>query len=135
MINNPVVLPIRTRREAGVPDSIRLIRRVLVKHAAGVVLAPILHVHRVVAHELELTKTVVAVVGVAGGVDNEGLAGAGVGELLGAFIGGELVVEGAAVGRFFPGVGGDAKDLTVGEVGCDGVGVGHWWKGGWLVRC
>ena len=125
MIHNPILPAIRTRREAGMTDAIRLRRRVLVKHAALRVLAPVLHVHRVVADELEQAEAVVAVVGPGSRVDDEGLAGLRVCQLLGAFVAGEADVKGAAVGRLFPGLVGDAEDLAGGEVGGDSPGVGH----------
>ena len=84
-----------------------------------------MHVHRVVADELELSEAVVAVVAARGGVDDEVLPGLRVCELFGAFVAGEAHVLRAAVGGFFPGFGGDGEDLAGGEVGGDGPGVGH----------
>lgn len=100
--------------------TIGLIASVLVEDAAFVVLAPILRVHRIVAHELQLAEAVVPVVRTGGAVDQEGLVGGWVGELLRAFVGAEALVEGAAVRRLFPGVGGHADDLALGDVGGDG---------------
>ena len=112
MIHDPILGAVRTRREARVPDPVRLLDGVLIKDAAGRGLAPVLHVHRVVAHELELAEAVVAVVGARGGVDDEGLARLRVRELFGPFVGGEAHVQGAAVGRLFPGLVGDGEDLA-----------------------
>jgi len=86
VIHDPALLPIRTRREARVANAICLVGRVLVEDAALVILAPVLHVHGVIADELELPEAVVAVVGAGGGVDDEVLAGLRVDQLFGTFI-------------------------------------------------
>ena len=130
MIHNPILLAIRTRRETRMAHAIRLLARVLIEDAPLRVLAPVLHVHRVVAHELQLAEAVVAVVGARSGVDDEVLARLRVRELLGPFVGGEARVGRAAVGGFFPGLVGHGEDLAGCEVGGDGPGVGHW---GWWV--
>lgn len=125
MINNPVLLPIRALREARMPHTVRVLQRVLVEDAAVVVLAPVLHVHGILADELQLAEAVVAVIGTRGGVDDELLARVRVRELLGPFVGGEAVVDGAAVGRLLPCVFRDAEDHALGKVGGHSPGVGH----------
>ena len=106
--------------------AISLRRRVLVEYATLSVLAPVLHVHWVIADKFKLPETVVAVVGARGGVDDEILASLGVRELLGAFVGGKAGIEGAAVWGFLPRLVGGAEELALGEVGGDGPGVVHW---------
>ena len=112
MIHDPILAAIRTRRETRMPDPIRLLQRILIKHAPLRILAPVLHVHRVVAHEFELSKAVVAVVAARGGVDDEILPRLRVRELFGAFVAGEADVQRAAVRGFFPGFGGGGEDLA-----------------------
>lgn len=126
MIHHPILLAIGTGRETRMADAIRLIAGVLIEDAALGVLAPVLDVHGVVAHELELAQAVVAIVRPGCRVNDEILAGVRVRELFGAFVGGEAVVEGAAVGGLFPGFRGHAEDLALGEVGAYGPGVFHW---------
>lgn len=143
VVHDPVLAAVRAGREARVADAVRLLLRVLVEDAAVVVLLPVLRVHRVRADELELAEAVVPVVAAGGAVDDEFLAGVRVGELLGAFVGGEAVVLAPTVGGLFPGVfrGGDlrtgvsvawlwvesgaAYDLSVGQVRGHGPGVAH----------
>ena len=123
--HDPILLPVRALRETRVPHAVDLFTRILVEHAAAGRLSPVLHVHRVLAYELQLAEAVVSVVGAGGAVDYELLAGGGVRELLRAFVGGEAHVVGAAVRGLFPGLRGDGDDLTLGKVGGDGPGVGH----------
>lgn len=95
---------IRTRLEIGVADSLCLIRLVLVEDEERGDLAPVTHVHRVGADELELAETVVPAVGARGQVDDEGLACVGIGELFGAFAGREAAAGVAGVGSLLPGL-------------------------------
>ena len=125
MVHDPILAPVGARRETRVPHAVRLRRRILIEHAPLGILAPVLHVHGVVADEFELAEAVVAVIGAGGAVDDKGLVGFGVGELFGAFVGGEADIEGAAVGGLFPGLVGNAENLAFGEVGGDGPGIVH----------
>lgn len=102
MVDDPVLRAIGAGSETSVADAISLLRGVLVEDAAFVVFLPVTWVHGVWADEFELAEAVVAVVAAGGGVDDEFLACFGVGELLGAFVGGEAVVFAATVGRLFP---------------------------------
>jgi hypothetical protein len=85
-------------------NAISLFHRILVEHAAFVVLPPVLWVHGVIAYQFQLTETVVAVVTASGRVDNKFLACLGICELLRAFVWGETVVLSAAVGSLLPGI-------------------------------
>ena len=123
MIHNPILPPIRTSRKTRMPDPIRLLQRILIEHTPLIILPPVLHIHGVVSHQLKLTKAVVTIVRPRRGVNDEGLVCVGVCELLGAFVGGETGIEGAAVGSLFPWVGGDGEELARGEVGGYGVGI------------
>lgn len=108
MIHHPVLASIGTPHKTCMTDTVRHLQCILVKDAAFVVLSPVLVIHWVRADELEEAEAVVAVVGARGGVDDEVLAGGRVDELLGSFVGGEIVVEGPAVGGSFPGIVGNA---------------------------
>ena len=88
MIHNPVLCAIWTSREARVADAVGRVEVVLVEDASFVVFTPVLHVHWVVANELELAETVVTIVAASGGVDYEGLVRCWIGELLGPFVAG-----------------------------------------------
>lgn len=77
MVDNPVLGAIRRSRERSMANAICLFTRILVENRVRV-LAPVARVHRVVANELELTETVVAVIRAGGAVDEEGLVGDGV---------------------------------------------------------
>jgi len=61
MVNDPVLASIRRRRKRRMTNTVRLLARVLVEDGVRM-LAPVARVHGVVANELELTETVVAVV-------------------------------------------------------------------------
>lgn len=54
VVYNPILAAVRRSGEAGVPDAVGLLERVLVEDAALVALLPVLRVHRVVADEFEL---------------------------------------------------------------------------------
>lgn len=86
MVHDPVFRTIRTGGEARMTNTISFLGGVLVEDAAFVVLLPVAWVHGIGADELELSETVVPVVAAGGGVDDEFLAGLGVGELLRAFV-------------------------------------------------
>ena len=107
------------------PNTIRVLRAVLVEHATRIVFDPGAGIHGVGADELEQPEAVVCLRGARGGVDDEGLVGGGVGELFGAFVGGEAVVYSAVVRGLFPPVRGYADDAALGEGAGDGPGVGH----------
>ena len=126
VIHNPILTAVSDSCETRINHAISLRRRVLVEYATLSVLAPVLHVHWVIADKFKLPETVVAVVGARGGVDDEILASLGVRELLGAFVGGKAGIEGAAVWGFLPRLVGGAEELALGEVGGDGPGVVHW---------
>lgn len=89
--------------------------RVLVEHAAAAVLPPGLVLHRVVADELQQAEAVEGGVDSRGRVDDEGLAGGRVDELLGPLVGGETGV-GPAVGHAFPRLVGDRDDAPAREL-------------------
>ncbi len=125
MVYNPILTPIRACGEAGVPHAVSLRRWVLVENATLSILAPVLNVHWVIANQLELTKTVVAVVGSRCGVDDKVLTGLGVDELLRGFIRGESHVEGTPLRCLFSSLVWDAQDLALGEVGGDSPRVVH----------
>lgn len=85
------------------------------------VLAPVTRIHGVVAHKLELSETIVAVVGTCGAVDHELLASLRIRELLWAFIGGQTIVASTAKGSLFPCILGYGDDLSLRKRGCDRV--------------
>jgi hypothetical protein len=67
MVNDPVLVPIRRCGERRMTNPIHLLTRVLVENRIRV-LAPVARVHGVGTHKLQLSKTVVAVVGAGGAV-------------------------------------------------------------------
>ena len=103
MINDPILPSIGTGGKTRMTHSIRLLQRVLIENRSLDRFAPVIDVHGVLAYELELAETVVAVVGAGGRVDYVGSVWVvRVGELLGGFVGGETVVGRPAVGGLFP---------------------------------
>ena len=54
MIYDPILTPIWTCRKTRMSDPIRLLHGILVEDAALCILAPVLHVHGVIADELKL---------------------------------------------------------------------------------
>src|SRR5690242_5735519 len=61
VIDNPVFLPIRARSEARMSDTVSPFAGILIEDRIRV-LVPIAWVHRIVSHELQLSKTVVTIV-------------------------------------------------------------------------
>lgn len=102
-------------REAGVTRGIHLRLGVLVKYTAVSMFAPGLILHGVVAHELEKAEAVERRIYTGGGVDDEGLVGLGVGQLLWALICSETGVW-STVRHSLPGFVRDRDDPPVGEV-------------------
>lgn len=104
--------------------SISSLQRILIEDGSLNCFTPVVDVHRVLTYELELAETVVAIVGAGGRVDYVGSVWVvRVGELLGAFVGGETVVGGPPVGGSLPREGGHGEDDALGEGGRDGPGV------------
>lgn len=125
MVHDPILLAVWRRREAGVPDPIRLLLRILVEDATLVVLSPIHDIHRVGAHELQLAEAIVAIVGACARVNDEVLIRLGIDQLLRPFVGRKSIVDRAAIRRLFPCIGRRADDLAIREVGADGVRILH----------
>ena len=117
MINNPVLLTIRTYSEARMADTIGFCRYILVKHTAFSVLSPVLPIHWIIAYKLKKSETVVPVIGACGGINDKVLTRLRVDKLLGTFIAGETDVLEATVRSLLPCLIGDAEDLAFGEVG------------------
>lgn len=124
MVNNVVFASVRTSREAGVARGIDAGTRVLVEDAPGCVLAPGLIFHRVVSNKFQLSEAVEWRVNAGCGVDDKGLVGAGVGQLLRTFVGGKPCV-GTAVWYAFPGLVWHRDDAAVRQVRVHRPGVGH----------
>ena len=117
MVNEPILLSVRTRGKACVTDTIGIFQRILIENTAIIVLPPILYVHGIISHKLKLTEAVIPVIGSSGAVDDEVLACAGVNELLGALIRGETDIKRSTVGGFLPWIRGHGEDLSLGEIG------------------
>jgi len=86
VVYEPILTFIRACGETSVAYAISLRGRVLVEHATLGILPPVLDVHGVIANELQLTETVVAVVRPRRRIDDKVLTGLGVHQLLGTFV-------------------------------------------------
>ena len=85
MIHNPILSAVRRSSKRRVSNTIRLFTRVLVEDGVRM-FAPVTRVHRVVAYKLQLAETVVTVIRPRGAVDEEGLVGDWIDQLLGSFV-------------------------------------------------
>jgi hypothetical protein len=114
MVDNPILRIVGRGGEASVANAVGRGRRVLVEDRIRV-LAPVTGVHWVIANQLELRKTVVAVVRTSGAVNDKGLVGLGVGKLLWTLVRGKAIVARPPVWRLLPRILWYGNDLPLGE--------------------